>query len=260
MRTHYGVKPFICDFCSKEFNDKGNLKTHLRIHTGERPYKCSLCCKAFKTEGQLREHFGSHYKEKPFQCPYCLKYFKRKGVVKNNIIIHYQDPLFIEKKNYYKKIVDNLDNKNLLDFCYKNSTNFSTKDESQNNSPIVPTLNFKENDIKEIKFTLDDVNKSTEIDSFQNKLIEFEEDEEEKNNLFFNKKNSTFSDDLVELKEESCEKKKNFDFTSFEYESNDKKDNKETGYENEVMDENTVYYSEIKEDINNNTLLFEDIL
>jgi hypothetical protein len=178
--------------------------------------------------------------------------------VKNHIIIHFQDPLFIEKKNYYKKIVDNLDNKNLLDFSYKNSTIFSTKDESQNSSPIVPILNFKENKIKNLVFTLDLINKCTEIDSFQNKNFEFEEDEED-NNLCINKKNSTFSDDLVELKEESCEKK-NFDFTNFEYESNDKKDNKEIGYENDDMDENTVYYSEIKEDINNNTLLFEDIL
>ena len=258
MRTHYGVKPYICDICSKEFNDKGNLKTHLRIHTGERPYKCSVCCKAFKTEGQLREHFGSHYKEKPFQCPYCLKYFKRKGVVKNHIIIHYQDPLFIEKKNYYKKIVDNLDNKNLLDICYKNSTIFSTKDESQNSSPIVPTLNSKENKINDLKFNLDLVNKSTEIDSFQNKNFEFEEDEEDKNNLFINRKNSTFSDDLVELKEESYGNQ-NFDFNNIENESIDKKDNKEIGYENENMEENTVYYSEIKEE-NNNILLFEDIL
>ena len=258
MRTHYGVKPYICDICSKEFNDKGNLKTHLRIHTGERPYKCSVCCKAFKTEGQLREHFGSHYKEKPFQCPYCLKYFKRKGVVKNHIIIHYQDPLFIEKKNYYKNIVDNLDNKNLLDICYKSSTIFSTKDESQNSSPIVPTLYSKENKINDLIFALDHVNKSTEIDSFQNKNFKFEEDEEDKNNLFINRKNSTFSDDLVELKEESYGNQ-NFDFNNIENESIDKKDNKEIGYENENMEENTVYYSEIKEE-NNNILLFEDIL
>ena len=253
MRTHYGIKPYICDICSKKFNDKGNLKTHLRIHTGERPYKCKICCKAFKTEGQLREHFGSHYKEKPFQCPYCLKYFKRKGVVKNHIIIHYQDPLFIEKKNYYKKIVDNLDNKNLLDFCYKNSSIFSIKDESQNSSPIVPTLKFKENKIKDLVFTLDLVNKSTEIDSFQNKNFEFEEDEEE-NILCINRKNCTFSEDLVELKEENC------DFNNFEIESIDKKDNKEIECENEDIDENTVYYSEIKEENNNNIFLFEDIL
>ena len=258
MRTHYGIKPYKCDICSKEFNDKGNLKTHLRIHTGERPYKCSICCKAFKTEGQLREHFGSHYKEKPFQCPYCLKFFKRKGVVKNHIIIHFQDPLFIEKKNYYKKIVDNLDNKNLLDFSYKNSTIFSTKDESQNSSPIVPILNFKENKIKDLVFTLDLINKCTEIDSFQNKNFEFEEDEED-NNLCINKKNSTFSDDLFELKEENYGNQ-NFDNNNSEYESIDKKDNKGIGYENEYMDENTVYYSEIKEENNNNILLFEDIL
>ena len=64
------------------------------------------------------------HKEKPFQCPYCLKYYKRKGVVKNHILIHYSDPNFIAKKDFYKKIVDNLDNKNsiyLYDFYYKNT-------------------------------------------------------------------------------------------------------------------------------------------
>ena len=122
LRTHYGIKPYICKICSKQFNDNGNLKTHMRIHTGERPYKCSVCSKAFKTDGQLREHFGSHNKEKPFQCPYCLKYYKRKGVVKNHILIHYSDPNFIEKKDFYKKIVDNLDNKNSIYlFSYSNS-------------------------------------------------------------------------------------------------------------------------------------------
>ena len=73
------------------------------------------------------------------------------------------------------------------------------------------------------------------------------------------KKNSTFSDDLFELKEENYGNQ-NFDNNNSEYENIDKKDNKGIGYENEDMDENTVYYSEIKEENNNNILLFEDIL
>ena len=31
IRTHEGKKPFICQICNKSFNEKGNLKTHLRF-------------------------------------------------------------------------------------------------------------------------------------------------------------------------------------------------------------------------------------
>ena len=66
IRTHYKIKPFICTYCSKTFNENGNLKTHLRIHTGERPYQCLECNKNFKALGQLKDHILSHtyYKQK----------------------------------------------------------------------------------------------------------------------------------------------------------------------------------------------------
>ena len=259
MRTHYGIKPYICDICSKEFNDKGNLKTHLRIHTGERPYKCNICCKAFKTEGQLKEHFGSHYKDKPFQCPYCLKYFKRKGVVKNHIIIHYQDPLFIEKKNYYKKIVDSLDNKNLLDFCYKNSSIFSTKDESQNSSPIAPTLKSKEKPIKDSSFSLNSLNETSIKDKQQ---IEVGKDNKklcinDNNNEYNSYNNETLFYDkiLINYNEENCNK--NIDFLENNFEFYKKNENQD---QYEFMDENSIYYPKIKEENKNNILLLEEIL
>ena len=106
LRIHYGIKPFVCSYCYKSFNEKGNLKTHIRIHTGERPFKCKLCQKGFKALGQMKDHLISHTGYKPFQCPHCKKFYRRKEILKNHIVIHSKEVYFKNNKEKYNEILN----------------------------------------------------------------------------------------------------------------------------------------------------------
>lgn len=123
------------------------------------------------------------------------------------MLIHFKDPSFLEKKDFYIKIVDNLNNKSnifLSDIYNKNnSTIFSTKDESQNNSPYIPILQSDDNNIKEFN-----LNSNSDINSHSlcvektiqsNEYNEKENDpkninnEELLNDIFSNKKENNIN-------------------------------------------------------------------
>ena len=60
-RTHF--EKFPCQYCSKIFNRKENLRVHERIHTGEKPFVCDICGKGFHQYVELRLHNRKHEKE-----------------------------------------------------------------------------------------------------------------------------------------------------------------------------------------------------
>ena len=45
-----------CDFCGKQFKDKGNWKSHRYTHLDYKPHSCSKCKKGFIRKDMLLTH------------------------------------------------------------------------------------------------------------------------------------------------------------------------------------------------------------
>ena len=240
MRTHYKIKPYICSYCSKSFNEKGNLKTHIRIHTGERPFKCKLCSKSFKALGQLKDHFISHTGLKPFQCPFCKKFYRRKEILKNHFEIHKKDEYFLKNGESYKEMIKNinkmknmtldLDNSN---FIYKsvkdkvninvnniiNNTGFgnetnisssvSSSDENKQNFDNDNCKNKSNDNNQMIKTLNKDKESIANIKTEEKICLEKNDDIKEKNNFNITSNNNTnygfiIPRDIIDYKNPNC--------------------------------------------------------
>ncbi|KAI8484523.1 hypothetical protein Bbelb_377940 [Branchiostoma belcheri] len=71
MRSHTGVKPYMCAGCGYRTANRFHLSRHMRTHTGETPYKCDQCDYSAAQKYNLDKHLQKHTGEKPYMCGEC---------------------------------------------------------------------------------------------------------------------------------------------------------------------------------------------
>jgi uncharacterized Zn-finger protein len=72
------ITVYICKFknCDKEFTRTWNILDHARMHKGVKPYQCNFCFKQFTQKGNLRKHLKTHVtpsldQRKRYKCDFC---------------------------------------------------------------------------------------------------------------------------------------------------------------------------------------------
>ncbi|XP_061569736.1 zinc finger protein 438 [Cololabis saira] len=84
-KVFIGSRPlYRCTICSRCFQFKHHLQSHVNTHTNSRPYVCPLCRKAYAHRGSLSTHMKLHHTEvrprRSLCCEFCEKAFGYVGV------------------------------------------------------------------------------------------------------------------------------------------------------------------------------------
>ncbi|XP_027875974.1 zinc finger protein 343-like isoform X1 [Xiphophorus couchianus] len=101
LKTHPGVKPYVCKRCGERFAQHARLRDHKMAHlvddlkarqlagvkSRQKNFFCEICKRGFAELAFLKNHYKAHKWEQPF-CETCGKHFTSEYSLKSHLKIH----------------------------------------------------------------------------------------------------------------------------------------------------------------------------